>query len=699
MFSDAGRTGLPFGILDSSCSKNIDGESFKAHEFPWKSSSDSYSWRDFGHSLFLLGQFCDSDLEVAFRKHTCFVRDNKGTDILKGSRGTNLYTISIDELMKSSPICLHVKVPRSKSWLWHPVNLKSKKFSHRPKSENTNMEVLHTLHMDLCGPMRVQSIKGKKYILVIVDDYSRLYMGCWALFYQKSVSRTPQQNGVVERRNRTLVEAARTMMIFEKAPIDKSRKISSQCDIGICRWVMLPIAGRAIESINRELVSIGWKQFHVTFDEMHQSMAPGSTTKSIDNENFKRLDPCLLLKLLETQFRCSSSPILFGLMNIVGHGHATNSYNTLDSIFQNSVKLIQQWIFKKLISDKKWMIKMEYDKQGDRIKRAGTCCRSGKMKHVDDADIRPIYDEEPMAEVQMTADDNVSATGQQHTEQPEFINEGEVDQNAEQCHDTCPCMHTLTRMSSYIRKRALETDSTKSFLDSIKRVTNSRKKGFAIAAFKNELRKLTGSSVNTNLKDLEFLKPRFASQVVVKQRLVQKPSHYTSFAKRRESALQNLITDCTKLHLGTSFNPTEEGLRVWFTKKKDILRKTGFTEILDLMITKMTFEHSLVPQDKRRQIYDNYEPLPQDKNVCSSPGEDDCHTRNTVVHHFNHKSHDFRGPEINPFLETSSWKSSMPVQTMHDRLPQILKMCMVALKVSIVEPKNIKEAMADSASD
>ncbi|GJY80594.1 integrase, catalytic region, zinc finger, CCHC-type containing protein [Tanacetum coccineum] len=50
---------------------------------------------------------------------------------------------------------------------------KSKKFSHKPKSENTNMEVLHTLHMDLCGPMRVQSINGKKYILVIVDDYSR----------------------------------------------------------------------------------------------------------------------------------------------------------------------------------------------------------------------------------------------------------------------------------------------------------------------------------------------------------------------------------------------------------------------------------------------------------------------------------------------------------------------------------------------
>ncbi|GJV32940.1 retrovirus-related pol polyprotein from transposon TNT 1-94 [Tanacetum coccineum] len=50
---------------------------------------------------------------------------------------------------------------------------KSKKHTHKPKTENTNLEVLNTLHMDLCGPMRVQTINGKKYILVIVDDYSR----------------------------------------------------------------------------------------------------------------------------------------------------------------------------------------------------------------------------------------------------------------------------------------------------------------------------------------------------------------------------------------------------------------------------------------------------------------------------------------------------------------------------------------------
>ncbi|GJZ07653.1 hypothetical protein Tco_0541446 [Tanacetum coccineum] len=70
------------------------------------------------------------------------------------------------------------------------------------------------------------------------------------------------------------------------------------------------------------------------------------------------------------------------------------------------------------------------ESNGTESKEQDTSSRSGNDAHVDDAEIRPIYDEEPMAEVQMTADDNVSATGQQHTEQPEFINEGEVDQNA-----------------------------------------------------------------------------------------------------------------------------------------------------------------------------------------------------------------------------------------------------------------------------
>ncbi|GJW89575.1 retrovirus-related pol polyprotein from transposon TNT 1-94 [Tanacetum coccineum] len=239
--------------------------------------SSVYYVEGLGHNLFSVRQFCDSDLEVAFRKHSCYVRDTDGVELIKGSRSFNLYTISVEDIMKSSPICLLSKASKNKSWLWHRrlnhLNFgtindlarkdlvrglprlkfekdhlcsacqlgKRKNHTHTPKAENTNLEVLNTVHMDLCGPMRVQTINGKKYILVIVDDYSRF---TWVKFLRSKdetpefiinflkqiqvglnktvryiLPRTPQQNNVVERWNHTLVEAVRTMLIFSKAPM------------------------------------------------------------------------------------------------------------------------------------------------------------------------------------------------------------------------------------------------------------------------------------------------------------------------------------------------------------------------------------------------------------------------------------------------------------------------------------------------
>ncbi|GJX12859.1 retrovirus-related pol polyprotein from transposon TNT 1-94 [Tanacetum coccineum] len=168
-----------------------------------------YNVEGLGHNLFSVGQFCDSNLEVAFCQHTCFIHNLEGVDLLTGSRGNNLYTLSLGDMMASSPICLLSKASKTKSWLWHrrlshlnfcAINHlarhglvrglpklkfkkdhlcsacamgKSKKKSHTPKSEDTNQEKLYLLHMDLCGPKRVASFNGKKYILVIVDDYSR----------------------------------------------------------------------------------------------------------------------------------------------------------------------------------------------------------------------------------------------------------------------------------------------------------------------------------------------------------------------------------------------------------------------------------------------------------------------------------------------------------------------------------------------
>nr|GEW29937.1 integrase, catalytic region, zinc finger, CCHC-type, peptidase aspartic, catalytic [Tanacetum cinerariifolium] len=71
------------------------------------------------HNLFSVGQFCDSDLEVAFRQHTCFIHNLDGVDMLTGSRGNNLYTLSLQDMMESSPICLLSKASKTKSWLWH----------------------------------------------------------------------------------------------------------------------------------------------------------------------------------------------------------------------------------------------------------------------------------------------------------------------------------------------------------------------------------------------------------------------------------------------------------------------------------------------------------------------------------------------------------------------------------------------------
>nr|GEV17815.1 ribonuclease H-like domain-containing protein [Tanacetum cinerariifolium] len=161
------------------------------------------------HNLFFVGQFCDADLEVAFRKSTCYIRDLKGNDLFIGSRGTNLYSITLQDTYSLNLICLMAKATSSQAWLWHrrlshlnfdTINLlskndiviglpklkfvkdhlcsscelgKTKRKSFQTKTTSSSKRRLQLLHMDLCGPMRVESINGKKYVLVIVDDYSR----------------------------------------------------------------------------------------------------------------------------------------------------------------------------------------------------------------------------------------------------------------------------------------------------------------------------------------------------------------------------------------------------------------------------------------------------------------------------------------------------------------------------------------------
>ncbi|GKA24784.1 uncharacterized mitochondrial protein-like protein, partial [Tanacetum coccineum] len=194
-----------------------------------------------GHKLFSVGQFCVSNLEVAFRQHTCFIRNLEGVDLLTGSRGNNMYTLSLRDMMVSSPICLLSKASKTKSWLWHrrlshlnfgAINHlarhalvrglpklkfekyhlcsacamgKRKKKPHKLKSEDTNQEKLYLLHMDLYN--------GTEF----VNQTLREYYEKVGISHETYVARSPRQNGVVKRRNRTLIEATRTMLIYAKA--------------------------------------------------------------------------------------------------------------------------------------------------------------------------------------------------------------------------------------------------------------------------------------------------------------------------------------------------------------------------------------------------------------------------------------------------------------------------------------------------
>nr|GEV10219.1 uncharacterized mitochondrial protein AtMg00810-like [Tanacetum cinerariifolium] len=238
-----------------------------------------------GHNLFSIGQFCDTDLEVAFRRNTCFIRDLDGVDLLKGNHSINLYTINLYDMASASPICLMARATPTKSWLWNQrlshLNFdtindlakndlvsglpkfkyakehlcpscekgKSKRASHPPKPIPNSKQPLHLLHIDLCGPITkdetaevIQNFLKKicvrlqaPVIIVHTDNETEFknyafkeYFDSIDITHETSVAKTPQQNRVVKRRNRTLVEAARTMLIFSHAPLFLWAKASTE---------------------------------------------------------------------------------------------------------------------------------------------------------------------------------------------------------------------------------------------------------------------------------------------------------------------------------------------------------------------------------------------------------------------------------------------------------------------------------------
>ncbi|GJZ34369.1 retrovirus-related pol polyprotein from transposon TNT 1-94 [Tanacetum coccineum] len=278
--------------LDSGCSKHMTGDRSRLRNFVKKFIgtvrfgndhfgaimrygdyvigdsviSRVYYVEGLGHNLFSVGQFCDSDLEVAFRKHTCFVRDLDGVDLIKGSRGTNLYTISVEDMMRSSPICLLSKASKNKSWLWH------RRLNH------LNFGTLNDL--------------ARK-------DLVRDYYESVGITHEKTIPRTPQQNGVAEAvatacytQNRSLIHTLHNKTPYELVhdkkldlsflrifgalcyPTNDSEdlgKLKAKADIGFFVGYAPNRKGYIIyNKWTRQIM----ETIHVTFDELTEQTTP-----------------------------------------------------------------------------------------------------------------------------------------------------------------------------------------------------------------------------------------------------------------------------------------------------------------------------------------------------------------------------------------------------------------------------------------
>nr|GEZ35825.1 integrase, catalytic region, zinc finger, CCHC-type, peptidase aspartic, catalytic [Tanacetum cinerariifolium] len=251
-----------------------------------------------GMGLIVVGP-TDGTTDYANMKSTCFIRDLKGNDLRIGSRGTDLYLITLQDTNSPNLICLMAKATFSQAWLWHrrlshlnfdTINLLSKndivvgllnlkfvkdhlcsscelgKAKRKPfhsKLTPSTKRRLQLLHMDLCGPMRVASINEKKYVLVIVDDYSRY---TWTHFL-RSKDETPE----------VLIDFLRLVQ----------RGLQAQVRVVVSKSSDVPTADEYIQRQQQQTTPL---VNHTTPDQTWQVQSHESTVTSNENINQEELN-------------------------------------------------------------------------------------------------------------------------------------------------------------------------------------------------------------------------------------------------------------------------------------------------------------------------------------------------------------------------------------------------------------------------
>nr|GEZ10088.1 hypothetical protein [Tanacetum cinerariifolium] len=212
-----------------------------------------------------------SNLEVAFRQHTCFICNLESVDLLTRPRGNKLYALSLGDMMAQGLVRGLPKLKFEKDHLCSTCAMgKSKKKSHKPKSEDTNQDKLFLLHMDLSGPVRVKSVNEEKYILVIVDDYSRFtWVKCL-----RSKDEAPD----------CIIKFLKMIQVQLKVPV--RRKLQPKADIGI--FIRYATTKKAFWIYNRHTKRIV-ETIHVDFDEL-MAMASKQSSESTGSPSSTTVD-------------------------------------------------------------------------------------------------------------------------------------------------------------------------------------------------------------------------------------------------------------------------------------------------------------------------------------------------------------------------------------------------------------------------
>ncbi|GJY98038.1 retrovirus-related pol polyprotein from transposon TNT 1-94 [Tanacetum coccineum] len=280
------------------------------------------------HNLFSIGQFCDADLKSLYQNSSSrdnFINSNR-------SHGKALTNSAWNQTISSCEVS------------------KAKRSSFKTKTVPSSKGRLNLLHMDLCGPMLVASINGKKYILVTVDDYSRY---TWTLFlhskdetpeflnktlnaffkeegieHQTSTPRTPEQNGVVERRNRTLVKAAQTMLSASKLPLFFWAKATATACYAQNRSILIPTHEKMA--------------YHIINDRKplikHLNIFGCTCYLTRDGENLDKMkekgDPCILVGYSTQSEEMSETSVANDTSGLVPQRQKVSDYDNSDPVPQ-----------------------------------------------------------------------------------------------------------------------------------------------------------------------------------------------------------------------------------------------------------------------------------------------------------------------------------------------------------------------------